>query len=86
MFSISHEQTRSKVFCFQNVDALFPRITFSDYFVRNGDMHQHFEKDAGYFFQNKLFVTLSGQPKNNNNNNLWLLHSVKTLHGLSGSD
>ena len=24
----------------------FQRITLSDYFVRNGDMHQHFEKDA----------------------------------------
>ena len=38
------------------------------------------------FFQNKLFVTLSGQPKNKNNNNLSLLHSVKTLHGHSGSN
>ena len=25
----------------------FQRMTFSDYFVRNGDMHQRFEKDAG---------------------------------------
>ena len=28
----------------------FQRITFSDYFVRNGDMHQRFEKHAGEVF------------------------------------
>ena len=61
----------------------FQRITFSDYFVRNGD--QPFEKDAGYVFPNKLYLQHLWDNQNTNDYNLWLLHSVKTLYGHSGS-
>ena len=60
----------------------FQRITFSDYFVRNGDMHQSFsfEKDAGYFFfQTKLYLQLFRDNQKKMKNNLRLLHSVNTL-------
>ena len=41
----------------------FKRISFSNYFVRNGDMHQGFEKDAGFFFQNMLYLQCSCTSK-----------------------
>ena len=39
-----------KSFVFKMWMLYFQRITFSDDFVRNGNMHQRFEKDAGEVF------------------------------------
>ena len=86
MFSISHEQAQSKVFWFQNVDALFPKDHFFQIILYVMVICISALKMMRIkFFQNKLYLQLLqlfGTTKTINNN-LRLLHSVKTLHGHS---